>query len=88
MMRDHRLYKAWTITFAMAVTLWLFIDIVEHGEVTGVDVAGSVANALVLASVIVFGTLWMRTQGNPQRTLVFVAIAVLSVATFVAARLV
>jgi hypothetical protein len=87
-MRDHRLYKAWTITFAMAVTLWLLIDIVEHDKVTGSDIAGSVANALVLASVIVFGTLWMRTQGHRHRTLVFAAIALLSVATFVAARLV
>jgi hypothetical protein len=35
MMRDHRLYKAWTITFAIAVTLWSLIDIMEHGKVTG-----------------------------------------------------
>jgi hypothetical protein len=87
-MRDHRLYKAWTITFAMAVTLWLLIDIVEHGKVTSGDIAGSVANALVLASMIVFGTLWMRTQGYRQRALAFAVLAMLSVAAFIAARLV
>ncbi len=55
---------------------------------TGGDIAGSVANALVLASGIVFGTLWMRTQAHPQRALAFVAITVFSVMAFIATRLV
>jgi hypothetical protein len=85
---EHRLLNGWAFTFVMAETLRLLIDVIEQGEVTGGDIAGSLASALVLASLLVFGMSWIRTHKHRERTVVFVVIAILSLATFVAARLV